>query len=344
MTTPSICTLWRGLCATALVAASTHAAAVTYNITTLPGTTATQTAQVFGINNSGQIAGLFASNAATGNQQAFIYSAGAFTPLSGPAGALGASAFAISDAGLVVGSFYNTREVDPATGESVKGPDQGFIFNGTSYLSLNAPGAVTTQLRAVSPNGRYVSGYSTDSAGAAKGFVFDRNTSTFTNVGGPNSLFTIAQGVNDAGVVVGSDQLSPAAGLQRRVGFTYNLATSTRTDYSFAGYSRTSFRGIDASGRLAGWLNGTDAAGMPTTVGFVGTPSSFEVFTVPGAATTFVQSINNAGVLVGSYADAAGLSYAFVATPVPEPQTVVLMLTGLAGLVWRRRAHALVKR
>jgi uncharacterized membrane protein len=326
--------LWRSLWPALAVMVSMQAAATTYNITTLPGTTVDVVTQVFGINNAGQVAGAYLDNS---GQRAFVYNAGSVTPLSGPAGALGATALGISDGGAVVGSYYNTQVIDPVTGNLVLGPSQGFLFNGTSYQTINFPGAESTLLRSVSPNGRYVSGYATDPTGLISGFVLDRNTSSFTNVGRANSQFTLAQGVNNAGVVVGSDVLAQAGAPALRVGFIYDLASGTRTDYSFAGYSRTAFRDIDASGRLVGWLNGTGAGGQPLTISFAGTPSNYELFAIAGSSNTTLQSLNDAGTLAGNYFDAAGLGFSFIATPVPEPQTAVLMLAALGCLAWQRR-------
>jgi probable HAF family extracellular repeat protein len=314
---------------------TSEAQALDYQITTLPAGPTGASVQAFGISGAGRVAGAFGS--ALG-QQAFIYSAGAYSLLSGPAGALGAAAFGVTDTGQVAGSFYDTQTVDPVTGAITIGPTHGFVLSGGIYTRIDVPDATFTQARGISPDGRYVSGYSTSAAGRSSAFVYDTSSGSFLNLGRPNSTNSLAQGVNAAGVVVGSDILSQPGSPSLRVGFTYDINTGARNDTAIAGYFRTAFRGINDSGTLAGWLQQVDASGALVTVGFAGTTSAYDVIAVPGATDTFAQSINNAGVVSGYYT-VGDQSFGFLATPVPEPQTALLILAGLgllAGLAKRR--------
>jgi uncharacterized membrane protein len=315
-------------CGTVITAAA-PAWAVQYQITTLPTASAGQDVQAFGLNNVGQVAGTLVS---TAGQQAFIYRAGAYTLLSGPAGALGGGAFAINDSGKVVGSYYDTQTVDPVTGVVTPGDTHGFIRTGNSYTRLDAPGATFTQARGLSPDGRYVTGYSTDASGQASAFAYDTTTKLFINLNRPNSVNTFAQGVNAASVVVGSDFLTQPGAPTQRVGYTYDLKTGQRNDYAFAGYTRTAFRGINDSGVIAGWLQKTNAAGVVVSVGFAGSPTAYDLIEIPGATDVFVQGINNAGVLSGYYTSGSNI-LGFLATPVPEPQQWAMLLAGLCTLL-----------
>ena len=71
-----------------------------------------------------------------------------------------------------------------------------------------------------------------------------------TSFGAGGNDFTIAQGVSNAGVVVGSDWLrdDTDGSTLGRPGFTFDLASSTRTDFNLPGMIRTAFRAIDEFG------------------------------------------------------------------------------------------------
>lgn len=324
------------LCGTAL--AVLPALATEYTITTLPGTDAGQNMQVFGLNNAGQVAGSI--NSTTGvSQQAFVWQAGTFTMLSGPAGALGAAALGIANNGVVVGSFY-TALVDDGSGTLVPERVRGFVLDGGSYTVVEVPGASFTQLRGASPDGRWVSGYATV-GGINQGFALDRSSGSTTFLGVANSVFTLPQGISGGGIVAGSDVIQPPGLASQRPAFLFDLSTGTRTDTQIVGYSRTAFRDIDESGNLVGWLSGTDATGAPLTQGFIGTPSSFQTLVVAGSDNTTLQGNNDAGWIVGNYV-LGGQNFAFLATPVPEPAAALMVLAGcaLVGATRRKRSAA----
>lgn len=317
------------LATAALALLTSQAQASSYQFTTLTAPDGGP-AQVFDINNQGQIA----LTAIGGPGRGYVYSGGSFTALAGPAGALGFNAMGLSDNGVVVGSFYTTEFVDPDTGETLRGPDSGYIFDGSAYTAFNVPGADATLPRGVSPDGRYVTGYY--SAGSSnRAFLLDRSNGSFTDLSTPNSRLTIAQGINAAGTVVGSDVIVAGSGVTRP-GFTYDMASGARTDTLLPGFYRTSFRDIDSSGLMVGWVISIDASGSGTYSGIIGSGMAFDMLAVPGADSTYLEGVNDAGWLTGNYS-IGDTFQAFVATPVPEPQTWALMLAGMGFLAWRRR-------
>jgi PEP-CTERM motif len=323
----------RLVCSMTLVVSSTAALAAGYEIHTLPSYSAFGGVQVFGINNSGQIVGNGFTDA---GGKAFVYQAGVYTVFDGPAGATSSSAMGITTSGAIIGTYADGDAGDPNNYLRQK----GFLKTGTAYEALDYPGVAYSNPRGISSDGRYVAGFSGNVSDGRVGYVLDRSTGEYIST--RNELGGFPQGVNNAGIAVG-DVATSGTGYDRKwLGFTFDASTGLRTEYSFAGYDNTRFRGINNVGQIVGWLQGYDpAANEFLEVGFVGTPSSFEILAVPGASRTTAQSINDAGWVVGNYV-LNGEYFGFVATPIPEPETYALMLAGLTALVvmQRRRTKA----
>jgi uncharacterized membrane protein len=72
------------------------------------------------------------------------------------------------------------------------------------FTTLDVPGATSTTISGVSPDGRYVAGSYTDAGGIFQhAFVWDGTTFTTLNYPGTMSTYA-ARGVNSAGDVVGN--------------------------------------------------------------------------------------------------------------------------------------------
>jgi probable HAF family extracellular repeat protein len=90
-----------------------------------------QVTDFYGINNNGQVVGLYSGS---GGQQAFLYQNGSFTSVGPAEGAYGA--FGINDSSQITGFYYSND-----------GVAHGYICQGTSRTgcqTLDAPGAVLT--------------------------------------------------------------------------------------------------------------------------------------------------------------------------------------------------------
>ncbi|HRE12573.1 MAG TPA: hypothetical protein PLD37_00090 [Usitatibacteraceae bacterium] len=283
---------FRAALAAGALAVSTAAPAVyVFNTIDYPGATFTD---VRGLNNAGRIAGYASLDGI--NFFGFTYAGGVFAPL--PPSAVPVSALNLNDAGTIVG---NTSD-DP-------NPDRAFILNGTIYSFFTRPGYVDTYARAISTSG-LVTGYSADAAGATAGFIYNPFTGLFTDISPAGSTFTIAQGINAAGQVVGSANL-PALGGQH--GWLREI-DGTITTFRIAG-SPTRARGINDTGLITGFVT---VGG--TTSGFVGNSTGYDLLHVPGSGSTFGESINNAGQVSGLYMDSTGaITRGFIATPVHMP-------------------------
>ncbi len=261
---------------------------------------------------------------------AFIYANGAMQVLAGPSGATGAAAFGISDSGTVVGSFTTGSASDPEGGTLFE-PIQGFVYAGGQYQVVNIEGASDTYLRGISPDGRYASGYA-QFGNRTRGFALDLVGGGLTLLG-PINGYTVAQGINASGVVVGDvrEFTRPGTSASTRTSFSYDLTTGLRTDANIAGV-RTAFRDISGDGTIAGFY--TDALG---THGFMGSTTNYQTFDFGSSNLTALHGINDARWLVGSADDANGQGFGVLLAPVPEPATWALMGAGVALLAVRRR-------
>ncbi len=280
-------------------------AAYTATAFDIPGATRTD---LWDITNTGQLVG-------NTNLGGFVYSGGVANFLPTYLG-LTPSALGVSDSGIVVGSV-----TDP------NGNATGFLYEAGTYTPVAVAGANFTQVRHISADGRYATGYYAG-VSLGGGFVLDRNTSVLTLVPvDPGTTFMILQGANSSGLVTGSVTSNVPAD---RGGVLYDANTAVTTFYpTAAGLPNPRFRDITDAGLIAGWIG---------TVSLVGTVANgFETFSVAGAANTTAQGINEAGVVVGSYTDANGNTHGFIAS-VPEPTSALLLVAGLAWVAMRWRA------
>ncbi|HXF46783.1 MAG TPA: hypothetical protein VNK91_11765 [Burkholderiaceae bacterium] len=279
-----------------------------FTVVDYPG--ATDTA-LWDVNNSGTAVGWAVS---AGRAFGITYTGGIFSVVAAPdAAAVSWGALGISDSGIVVGS-WNRGERD-SSGRPIG--EIGYILEGGVYTPFAIAGAVNTFLRAISPDGRYISGNFETAGAGSQGFVYDRLLGTLTLIGDPFN-FTIAQGITNGGVVVGSE--FPIGG------FIVEVTTGTRTNLDAGGPGVTRPRAIDSSGELAGWITGPGGV-----QGFFGTLGDFTLFSVPGADSTFAEGNNDLGWIVGEFIDTEGRVHGFVMMRVPEPG--VLSLVCIGGLL-----------
>jgi probable HAF family extracellular repeat protein len=81
----------------------------------------------------------------------------------------------------------------------------------------------------------------------------------------------------------------------------------------------------------------------PSVYGFVLSDGTYTTINVPGSSRTIAYGINDLGQIVGLYSDASGQYHGFLATPIPEPSTLLLLAIGTLGAMgwaWRKKRRA----
>jgi len=262
--------LFRGvlavLVALALQGASARAQ-VWYRFTELP-------ISPYGINSSGQIVG-------DGPEDAYLYTNGVtqdLGSLGGQGSTGGSAATAINDAGQIVGTSYTSSLTW-----------DGFLYSNGTMLDLGSFGGADTEALAINNAGTVV-GYS-DIANPSSGtgmsaFLYSNGTLTDLDalLGGTHN--TSANGVNDAGTIVGT---ALTAGLT--TGFVYSNGSVTKIPNSEANAINDAGQVVGGMSFSAGWRAFLwSATSGATDLGTLPAPYNFE---------SEAMAINASGIVVG---------------------------------------------
>jgi hypothetical protein len=312
----------------ALGAGAAHAGSVIPFTTIIDPVNPTFT-QALGINDSSTIVGY--GNATTFNGFQFTLPNN-FTRENVPGADGGTQVVGISGGGTTVGFSI--------TG----GVTSGFASqNGTTFTPVNQPGTAFNQLLGINKVGTTAAGYSsTDPAGATlqKAYTVSGGPSftspVFTNIDallpkGDPAFNSQATGVNDSGTVVGFFDTT-GTGLFS----SFEDVGGTVTPFQPFGSTNSQALGINDLGDIVGDYFGADGL----MHGYIDINGQFTSFDPTGSTGTTINGINDLLQIVGFYVDAAtGNTIGFVTT-VPEPATLMVFLSGLAGLALIRRRRA----
>jgi len=303
--------------------AATAAWAQPYAFSTIDPTQAFFTIIPYGINDSGTVSGLWVDTAQVSH--GFIAQGATFTSFDAPladttkVGALrGTAAGGIDNSGTTVGTY------------SAGGMQHGFIRDAAgSTTTLDITGLLDTQLFDINGNAQIIGAYA-DSQALLGGTSFLRSaTGVLTIVAMPASIFSQAQGLNNAGAVVGGwyDAASVLHGYVRAPNGVY-------TTIDVPGADATIPSGIND----AGWIVGEyDSGGVARA--YARDPlGAITTIDVPGATFAAATGIDSRGDIVGQYCDTSDVCHGFLAVPAPEPATWALLLAGIGavGLPLRR--------
>src|SRR6266850_174359 len=143
---------------------------------------------VIGINNLGQMVGMFGTLTGTFG---FVYDRGTFGQLAFPGAGNLTIANGINDRGEIVGVFQDTS-----------GVGHGFLYKAAQYQPLQVPGAKETTVEAINASGQIVGNYP-DTKGT-HGFVYLENAGVFfMPVDCPNTKVTALRAINNEGQIAG---------------------------------------------------------------------------------------------------------------------------------------------
>jgi len=185
------------------------------------------------------------------NQQAVFYDIrhGTYTPLPEIPGLPFSFGNGINDFGHASGVAYTSG--DWFTGGN--GLGQNWIWDGRHYTFFTVPGAVNGAFAGGINDWDQVTGYFVDSSGLPQGFVKDGDKYTTLDV--PGAIYTLAQGINNQGVVAGA--YLDASGNH---GFISSKGKFVTVDVNIPGALGTGWYGSNEHGDLAGVFG--DASGV----------------------------------------------------------------------------------
>lgn len=343
-----------------LVGAGLANAGIIYRVTDLgdlPG--GENSSQAFAINNKGQVVGI--SETAAGSR-AFLWQNGAMTDL----GVLSPShdysiPHDINDAGDVVG-------------QSV---DRAFLYRGGTMIDIGTLGGDYGIAGGIN-NAREIVGISSDSNGVTHAFRWSNGT--MIDLDSQTGGYSRAYSINDVGQITGvrasppeyvsrgffwngamqdTGDLVGGSGhttafainnLGQVVGYSGLLDPTTMQPFIWRDGVMTdlgSLSGPTASGYARGVNNLGQVVGMSGSHAFVwdsvdGMQDLNDLLDASGTGwqLTHPYDINDRGQIVGFGTNPAGLSHAFVLTPIPEPSTLAIwsLLGAVVGFgAWRKR-------
>jgi probable HAF family extracellular repeat protein len=201
-------------------------------------------------------------------------------------GSTGFLGLSLNNLGQVVGTYFDDS-----------GNDNGFLYSGGKYVTLNAPGAIDTELFGINDLGQIV-GTAAYSNGSVYNFIDTHGK--FTSISDAISPLS-GNAINDKDQVLGSLGF-PNYGVLTPHGTVNPIDTSRAKGTVFV----EGFNNLDQFTGEVFDSAGTDA--------FIDTNGVFTRFAPPNASFTFGQGINDLGQVVGGYFDSAGNGYTFIYT------------------------------
>lgn len=308
----------RCLAVSVLAAASVLSASTIYTFQTFQVCSTCSTLTI-GLNNAGQVSGGTVDS--SGNVQGYLRTGTTITTFSVPS-ALATFAGGVNNLGQVGGDYI-----------AADGIDRPYIraANGTLTLLAGISGATVTSSNVITDSGHLFGSTTKDPAQSSgfQAFLYDGSSYSIFSFPGMNIDSTFGNGMNGAGVMVGSFRTT--AGIEH--GYIRHT-DGTFQELDYPGSVQSEAFGINDAGEITGRYQ--DAMGHQH--GFIllnGVYVSFDFVDANHDPNTYLWGINDKGQVAGwSFPGDpfASAGTAFLATPVPEPATPALVLVGV-GLI-----------
>lgn len=251
------------------------------------------------INDKGQVAGSYGPDYQpyAPGIRGYRLSGNAFKKIDYP-GAVSTLAYGINKKGAVIGTY---------TFEQSGLPYHGYEFANNAYTTIDYPGSGVTSPGEINDSGQIVGSYYE----GVNGHVYLETNGVFTLLDVAGSNYTQGVGINNAGDIVGVT--TDAGGNDH--GFLYHNGAFTIIDYP--GATDTWLLAINDKGQMVG-AYGTGPLVQNSKVyhGFLEDNGTFTGFDVPfaGVAITGPDGINSQSQITGSYTDANGTTFGFIAS------------------------------
>ena len=309
--------------------------------------------EAFSINNNGVVVGNYSRNTTLGS---FLYSDGTYTTFccmatqvndmgqvslqtggiyyQGQNSSLGSlngitysGAFGINSSGLAVGY---AGSYDYMTNLAITST------NGVMQDIGGLPESVASEAWGVNDIGQIVgrSLFTSNGAfGSYRGFLYDNGV--MTDIGTLGGSSTTPHKINNAGVIIGN---STTLGDDTFHAFVYQNGVMSALNNLGSIYSGAN--GLNSHGDIVGFISGASLNAVMWQDGNVINLNTFLDPSVSGVHLYQAMSINDSGQIVGR-ATVNGIPTAFLLSPVPEADTLEMLLAGLGviGFVTRRRKN-----
>lgn len=281
--------------------------AIPYEVTQIdfPGASSTR---LGGINDGGQVVGYYWDGA---YQYGFFLDGSQFTSIDFTlTGNSMTAANGINNSGQIVGTVgWDARD--------------GYLLSNGVYSQILVLGANSVTAQGINDMGQIVGFYGTFIPEITDhSYLYSNGNFIWIDVpGATGTMGTQAMGINNNGEIVGRYRSSTDV-VQ---GFLYSGGTYTTID--FPGAERTELYDINDLGDIIGSYR--DVFGVHP---FLYDDGLFTALDLPGTP----SGINDRGQIVGYYSDSSG-EHGFLATPVPEPSTILLFCSGLSGAYFLRK-------